>query len=129
MWKYLKLHEAFIRGALAGDHGSICWPELYEFHAEQIRYMQHERLVHLLVTLFVAVFWMMTLGFVFGQRTIAGLAAVALLLVLLVAYLIHYFRMENGIQRWYHLQNRITEKMGKTGACYEGNKVESHLPR
>jgi len=37
---------------------------------------------------------------------------VALLFGLSSVYLVHYFRLENGVQRWYHLANRIDERLG-----------------
>jgi cell division protein FtsW (lipid II flippase) len=119
MWRYLKLHEAFVREVLAGKRGELSLSELKEFHEKQIRFMQHERLVHLIVTMFVATFFLMAFGFVFHWSTWPGFAIVTLLLVLLVAYLLHFFRLENGVQRWYHLSNRIDRELGKVAASYD----------
>ncbi|MFC1609788.1 hypothetical protein ACFL6C_02410 [Myxococcota bacterium] len=127
MWRYLQLHEAFVRKALAGELGALAWNELRSFHEHQIRYMQHERLVHLIVTLFVATFWLLSLGFVSFEQTWAGLAVTMLLLVLLVAYVIHYYRLENGVQRCYHLATRIDEKTGTVSARYESGEIQTHV--
>ncbi len=120
MWRNLKLHEAFIRSALAGELGEVPWAELRDFHEQQLRFMQHERLIHLIVILFVATFFLLTTGFVMLHTSWAGAALAGLLLILLSAYLVHYFRLENGVQRWYVLSNRLTEKLGRVGADYEG---------
>lgn len=122
MWKYLTLHEAFVRAALAGEH-EVEWLELRDFHERQIGYLQHERLVHLIVTMFVAGFWLVSLAYIGASPGWAGLALVALLLVLLAAYVLHYFRLENGVQRMYSLANRIDAALGRTGACYDGNRI------
>ena len=44
-------------------------------------------------------------------------------LMLLAAYLLHYFRMENGVQRMYTLANRIDARLGRTGATYERDEI------
>ena len=55
------------------------------------------------------------------------MALCVLLLVLLCAYLVHYFRLENGVQRWYHLANQLDERLGRPGARYEQARWESRL--
>ncbi len=112
MWKYLQLHERFVISALAGQRGNIPLAELKAFHERQIRYMQHERLVHLIVTLFVATYLLLGIGFIVAMPIWPGMVLVAALFALDSIYLLHYFRLENGIQRWYHLANRIDERLG-----------------
>lgn len=119
MWRYLKLHEAFVREALAGKHGPISFAELKEFHDTQIRYMQHERLIHLIVMMFVATFFLLSLGYVLGHSSWPGLALVSLLLILTSAYVVHYFRLENGVQRWYHLASQIDRRLDRVCGNYE----------
>ena len=36
-----------------------------------------------------------------------------------MAYLLHFFRLENGVQRWYHLSNRIDHELGRVAALYD----------
>jgi hypothetical protein len=116
MWQYLKRHEAFVRAAL--ESGTIPggagarWEELRAFHREQLGFMQHERLIHLLVMLFVALFFLLAAGYSLLAPTWPGFALSALLLVLLAAYLVHYFRLENGVQRLYALANQLSERCG-----------------
>ena len=123
MWEYLKLHEAFIRALLAGQHGEHPperWAALLLFHETQMRRMQNERLIHLIVTLFVATFFLLVLGFSIVQPTWPGMTLSLLFLGLLSAYLIHYFRLENGVQRWYHLADRIEARLGRVSGDHEG---------
>jgi hypothetical protein len=126
MWQYLRLHETYIRELLDGRHGELPaerWAEARAFHEAQLGRMQHERLIHLIVTLFVALFFLLALGFVAVHTTLPGLIVVPLLLVLTAAYLLHYFRLENGVQRWYHLGNRLAERAGTLGARYDGGRA------
>ncbi|MBI5527313.1 MAG: hypothetical protein HY897_13340 [Deltaproteobacteria bacterium] len=124
MWEYLKLHEQFIREALGGTCGEVRWEGLREFHDRQIAWMQHERIIHLIVTMFVALFAILALLYVSVRPDWASGALAGLLLILTAAYILHYFRLENGVQRWYHLANRIDERLGKVGARYEDGKID-----
>ncbi len=109
MWKYLQLHEAFVRAALDGKQGELDWRQLKAFHLQQTRFLQHERLIHLLV---------LSIGWLSFAPSLPVFGMALLLLLLVSAYVIHYFRLENGVQRWYHLANRIDEKCGVVSARY-----------
>ncbi|MBI5481375.1 MAG: hypothetical protein HY906_21125 [Deltaproteobacteria bacterium] len=120
MWEYMKRHEAFVRRALTAGDAGVPFGELREFHEAQIRRMQHERLIHLIVTMFCATFLLLAIGYTSARPSIAGALLAGLLLILVAAYLVHYFRLENGVQRWYHLANRIDARLGRVSADYEG---------
>lgn len=128
MWKYLKMHEAFIHEALEGKYGKVSLSQLQAFHNKQVLYLQHERLVHLVVTMFTATFFLLSLGFILESFSWRGSAVCALLMVLLVGYLMHYFRLENGVQRLYHLSNSINREQGVLSANYEGKELEVYMP-
>jgi len=118
MWEYLKLHEAFVRKALLESRDEGAWHSLRDFHLRQIRFMQHERLIHLLVLLTMAVLLLASIGFSSVHPTLPGFGIAVLLLILVSAYVVHYFRLENGVQRWYHLANQLDEKVGEVSARY-----------
>jgi hypothetical protein len=120
MWRYLKTHEAFVRTALGEAHDGPYWEQLADLHARQLAFMQHERLIHLLVTLTVAVLCLGSVGFSVLAPSLGAFAVAALLLALVSAYLVHYFRLENGVQRWYHLANAIDAKRGKLTVAHPG---------
>ncbi|MFZ5440257.1 MAG: hypothetical protein ACOZQL_09630 [Myxococcota bacterium] len=119
MWRYLQAHEAFVRSALAEPHDAPFWEQLAAFHRQQLAFMQHERLIHLLVTLTVAVLALGSVAYVSFAPSLPAFAMAALLLGLVSAYLVHYFRLENGVQRWYHLANALDAKRGVVSARYE----------
>jgi cell division protein FtsW (lipid II flippase) len=123
MWDYMKRHEAFVRRVLVEADAGTNWGELRDFHQVQIARMQHERLIHLIVTMFCATFLLLAIGYTSARPTIAGALLAGLLLILVAAYLVHYFRLENGVQRWYHLANRLSERAGRLGASYEGAAI------
>ena len=82
--------------------------DVMENHLIKISFFQHERLIHLLVTLFYAlfVFIFTALGFI---HSIFFFVAAALLIFLLF-YIVHYFRLENGVQYLYKQYDKMLEK-------------------
>ena len=80
------------------------------YHAEQIKDFQHERAIHLAVTLFFVALALLALGLcVWGAATLElfwlglwPLVGVTLLLVIVTAFYIkHYYFLENHIQGLY----------------------------
>ena len=73
----------------------------------QISFFQHERLIHLIVTVLFALMTLMSvLGTILsGQLSLSLLVLV--LLVLLVPYIRHYYILENGVQQLYVFYDRL----------------------
>jgi hypothetical protein len=129
MEAYLKRHEAFIRRQLASTGDGADWTGLARFHRVQIEYMQHERLIHLLVTLFFGLCTLLALLFVALHPQVPMGVLLLLLLALLIPYVAHYYRLENGLQRWYHLANQIESRAGNVSERYDDGPVEPHDAR
>ena len=124
MEAYLERHEAFVRRQLASAGEAADWAGLARFHRAQIEYLQHERLVHLLVTLFFGLCTLLTLLFLVLHPQVSVGVLVVLLLLLLVPYVVHYYKLENGVQRWYHLANEIEARSGNVSPRYDDGSVE-----
>lgn len=73
----------------------------------QIEFFQHERLVHLLVTLLFALLFVAGILFFSVFPSVAVLLLDLLFLVLLVPYIRHYYVLENGVQKLYALYDKI----------------------
>jgi len=72
-----------------------------------IRFFQHERLVHLIVTIAVAVSLIAIALFIIALRCSLMLFILdMLLLILLVPYILHYYFLENGVQKLYAVYDR-----------------------
>lgn len=127
MWEYLQLHERFILNAIEKESDRAKLQELKEFHLRQIGFMQHERMIHLIVTMFVALFAILSFGLCYFVPSIATGLLSLLFIILTAAYIIHYFRLENGVQRWYHIANRIEYLLGNRGARYENHRIEENI--
>lgn len=89
------------------------YSKLLEEHLTQIAFFQHERLVHLLVTLTFAILTVTSvLAIVIsGYLPLAALAI--LLLVLLVPYVAHYYLLENGVQKMYTQYDEILRRANR----------------
>ncbi len=81
----------------------------------EIQFWQHERLIHLMVTFLFALLTMSTFFVFVFYQSIAVLVLLLALLILLVPYIMHYYRLENGVQTLYVFYEELTrrEKSGK----------------
>lgn len=68
-----------------------------------IKFFQHERLVHLIVTVFAGISTILfLLGFIaFEQLPLLLLFVITI--CLFIPYIFHYYTLENGIQKLYNL--------------------------
>lgn len=73
----------------------------------QIGFFQHERLIHLIVTVLFAVITIMSVLCSFMVINLALLLLIVMLLVLLVPYIRHYYILENGVQKLYEYYDKL----------------------
>lgn len=76
----------------------------------QIRFFQHERLIHLIVTVAFGILTMLSLLgiFIAGDSKIPMVVLLAFFLILLIPYIRHYYILENGVQKLYEYYDEIT---------------------
>lgn len=110
MIDYMKKHESYVREVLEKNPDEEKLKELLAYHNRQIQWMQHERLVHLIVMLFVCFFTLLVFGFTVMRSSLPSMMLLAILLILSVAYLFHYYRLENNVQKWYSISNQIRQR-------------------
>jgi hypothetical protein len=108
--KYMRKHESAMRETLPRIQEKEGWMALKGRHAQMIGFMQHERLIHLLVTLAFGIALLVATALALAAPSAWIYLLVGLLLVLFVPYLGHYFFLENTVQRWYRLADEIDEK-------------------
>lgn len=91
---------------------------LQEYHDGVVRSFQHERLVHLIVTLFFACLWILSgvglvaLALLATTDNLYLLGAPILginfiLLILEIFYVSHYYKLENGTQKLYKYSREL----------------------
>jgi len=111
MIAYMKDHESYVQEVLEKNPDGEKLKELLAYHDKQIQWLQHERLVHLIVMLFVCLFTLLIFGFAMVNVSMPFILLFAIFLILSIAYLIHYFRLENGVQKWYLISNQIRKRL------------------
>ena len=86
------------------------WEEEAKKHLVQIQFFAHERLVHLIVTVLFALGTLMSIMYVNYTQSMIILALTVALLVLLVPYIMHYYLLENSVQKMYSQYDAMLNK-------------------
>ncbi len=82
---------------------------LAEFEIK-IAYFQHERIIHLMVTLSFALFLLLSIAgiFIFPREfTITAILLTCIFFGLTIGYVMHYYFLENSVQKMYHMRDDI----------------------
>jgi Ca2+/Na+ antiporter len=79
-----------------------------------------------MIMLSVCLFALLSFGFVVLAPALPFFILLALLIILALAYIFHYYRLENGVQKWYELYGRIR---AASAAMEESECKTSSLPR
>lgn len=86
------------------------WDKEIEKHLTQIAFFAHERLVHLIVFCLVAVCTVMCILAFCIKGEMMLLPLIILLFVLLIPYCMHYYLLENSVQRMYDQYDAMRNK-------------------
>ncbi len=78
-----------------------------------IKFYQHERLIHLLVTIFVGLATVMFFGIAITNKSIEFIIVGLITLILFSFYIVHYYFLENSVQELYDLYDSLKEKDSK----------------
>lgn len=108
MEKRILNYRKYIDELLSRDN--LDWEAVIREHLIQISFFQHERLIHLIVTITFALLEVIVVGWLVMSFTPeVGLLALAIL-VLLIPYIRHYYILENEVQKMYGQYDRMVEK-------------------
>lgn len=75
----------------------------------QIQFFQHERLIHLIVTVTFAILTVLSVLSFLALVQVGLLVLSILLVVLLVPYIRHYYILENGVQKLYTYYDELVK--------------------
>lgn len=106
-----KKYDTKIRKILEENVDGCDWEGILNQHRRMIKFIQHERIVHLLVTFFVGIVTTMSAFMIILTENFSLLALFAPLLMLFVAYLWHYRFLENVTQGWYRAEEEIMTRL------------------
>ena len=93
---------------LSEENISISDKEL-KYHYIKIKNYQHERLIHLLVTITFALLTFFSLYFLVTVPSIAIGILFIIFLIMLAFYIKHYYFLENNVQKLYKIYDDLTK--------------------
>lgn len=113
MTEYLKNYIKSVNERLAnyGSHEEL--EEIFREHKDKIAFMQHERIVHFLVTMMFAIILSIFMAVVLFLENLMMLILVTIIIVLLGFYIKHYYFLENTVQEMYRIYDSILEERRK----------------
>ncbi len=85
---------------------------LREEHLTQLSFFQHERLIHLIVTVLFALIEFISLYMFLSLGTVGTLLLTGAVLILLIPYIRHYYLLENEVQKMYVQYDRLMTLIG-----------------
>ena len=115
MKKRIIAYKNRIDACLSGEIEVDDWEALLKEHLTQIAFFQHERLIHLLVTILFAAAAIAVMLVTVVTAYLPLTAVFALLLILLVPYIKHYYLLENKTQEMYEQYDEILKKIRPAG--------------
>lgn len=101
MRKRIKAYRRRIDALLKEMPDDADWNGILKEHLTQITFFQHERLVHLIVTMTFALLTLIALGIALLTGIITMFLLTGALALLLIPYILHYFLLENEVQAMY----------------------------
>lgn len=83
--------------------------EIIKEHLDRISFYQHERLIHLIVTITFAILEMLSLILLSIMSNTLSILLTCLFFILLVPYIFHYYFLENYVQNMYRQYEKLLE--------------------
>ena len=90
----------------------------------QVGFFQHERLIHLIVTVTFALLEMLAIVLSVISDSLFTLLLPVVILILLIPYIRHYYILENEVQKMYVQYDRM-RKLQQTAAGKKIDKPEN----
>lgn len=105
--KYVESIDKF----LSEEHSKEEISEMVLEHIRKISFFQHERLVHLIVTVLFAVMDVIMLAVSFFAFNFSCVLLMVFFTMLLIPYIFHYYFLENSVQKMYVQYDMLRTKM------------------
>ncbi len=96
---------------LEEEHSPKEIDEAISTHLIKVKFFQHERLVHLIVTVLFAIMDIIALFAFFTTSNFSCSLLLFLFTILLVPYIFHYYFLENSVQEMYKQYDKLKDKV------------------
>lgn len=113
MKKRIIAYMNYIDNILADTEQNYDYESIIKEHLIQLKFFMHERLIHLLVTLTFALLAFGTFFILYQNFSPSLLLLLFTIFILLVPYIMHYFLLENGVQKMYRQYDELMLKSNK----------------
>jgi len=110
MTEYINTYINSVRIFMDEKMASASYEELAEIIHEferKIEYFQHERLIHLIVTVLFAIMEIMSIYVTAVTYNVTAVILSIMFLILLVPYVMHYYFLENSVQKMYRMRDEL----------------------
>lgn len=107
MTEYLTNYMNTVSERLDGCSDAQELDKILSEHMDKIAFMQHERIVHFLVTMMFSIVLAIFMVGMLLTNNIMLLILVTIIVVLLAFYIKHYYFLENTVQKMYKIYDRI----------------------
>jgi len=122
MTEYLKNYMERVRKRLDECSDKDELAGIFAEHKDKIAFMQHERIVHFLVTMMFALILTIFMSVLLFTENLAILILVTIIMVLLGFYIKHYYFLENTVQKMYKVYDEmLTKKESLSAQKTEGS--------
>lgn len=101
MTKQISAYLEFLDRFFSAEHTEEELLKMRDELLQRIKFYKHERLIHLIVTMSFAVFFLLSLIMYYVSKNVGVLILSALFLILLIPYIKHYYFLENSVQKMY----------------------------
>jgi uncharacterized protein YacL len=119
MTEYLTAYMKSAEERLGSCRSLAEWQKLFDEHKDKIAFMQHERIVHFLVTMMFALILTILIATLLFTPNLAILILVTIMVVLIAFYIKHYYFLENTVQKMYKLYDEMLAKKEKLSEAAE----------
>ena len=119
MHEYLANYMKELEETLKSEQ-PVDYEQLLRDHHTMIGFMQHERLIHFLVTMLFTLGFFIILGIYLVTQILMLLPLLLLVLGLIVPYIMHYYFLENTVQKMYKIYDEINRRCKAARAEKQG---------
>ena len=111
MIDYMNTYLKYIASRLSDRDISKSDLEMYKSDfLSHIQFMQHERLIHLLVTILFAFLLMFGFILIFIYFSWIMVIFTGIIFIVEIFYIFHYYKLENGVQKMYRVYDEIVKQ-------------------
>lgn len=113
MTKSIKRYIFTIDELLKSKESNINYENEIKNHLIHINFFQHERLIHLIVTVGFAILTIGIFLYTISFPSTPFFLLTAFFMILLIPYIKHYYLLENSVQYMYKQYDEMIQKLAK----------------